>query len=124
MTATFVVPSPDELALVRTKAASYRLERAAYKTQIREGNVTVAAVFRAIAEGNQMVCHLRIEPFLRCYPAIGPVKAAGICAALGVSPQRRIGGLGRRQLASLRELLEERETTSGRRSSDTPLTSG
>ncbi|GAA3624824.1 hypothetical protein GCM10022200_03880 [Microbacterium awajiense] len=51
---------------------------------------------------------MRITEFLTAIPAIGDGKRDRILAELGISPVKRIGGLGTRQRAALWRFLDER----------------
>ena len=72
---------------------------------------TVASIDRDSSEAS-----LRVTDFLMSIPALGAKKVSGLMASLGISPRKRLGALGRRQSAELREFLVERARLRGEHS--------
>ena len=58
-----------------------------------------------IQEGkaNDIIGKMRVSALLESMPGVGKVRAAGIMDELGISPSRRVRGLGANQAAALRE---------------------
>ena len=63
---------------------------------------------RALAEPAAPVGAMRVPEFLTAIPAIGEGKRDRILQQLGISPVKRLGGLGSRQRDDLLRLLDER----------------
>lgn len=106
---TFTVPTNDELALVRTRAAEYRVARAAYKQRLNRGEVTVDEAFDAIRRDDPVVGNIRLGQFLRAFRGVGPKKAERIGYTVGAALDRRMGGLGRRQREGVYSILVNRQ---------------
>lgn len=53
---------------------------------------------------------LRVRELLTSIPGLGPARADRTLERLGISPRKRLGGLGVRQRERLREFLEARDT--------------
>ncbi len=63
---------------------------------------------RALAEPESPAGAMRVTEFLTSIPAIGEGKRDRILAELGISPVKRLGGLGARQRVDLRQFLDSR----------------
>ena len=79
-------------------AITARIERAQLRKMIREGEISVAAVFDD-AEKNPTGPAARMRPLelLLAVPGITEGQAHGILTRARVRPQRRLRGLGHRQ---------------------------
>jgi ribosomal protein S13 len=53
---------------------------------------------------------MRVSALLESMPGVGKVRAAGIMEELGISPSRRVRGLGANQAAALRAISRQRTT--------------
>lgn len=84
------------------KAAAARTARANFLRDLKAGNVSVAASLES-PEG--MVGKVPVRTFLKSCPGIGDAKADHIMERVGISPKRRVKGLGRRQRAELIAIL-------------------
>ena len=75
-------------------------ERAAVKNRLKHASGSVAEV---IAEGrtNEIIGKMRVSALLESLPGVGRVRAAAIIEELGISPTRRVRGLGANQAAAL-----------------------
>lgn len=103
-----VVPEVDRMAASQ-RALQRRRGRAALK---RDLTTRVASpqeiVRRAVADTDSDAATMRITDFLMALPAIGAGKRDRILEELHISPVKRLGGLGVRQLAALSEWLDHR----------------
>ncbi|MGL4257138.1 MAG: guanylate kinase, partial [Microbacterium sp.] len=63
---------------------------------------------RALAEPESPAGAMRVTEFLTSIPAIGEGKRDRILHDLGISPVKRLGGLGSRQRTQLQRFLDER----------------
>ncbi|NHI17108.1 guanylate kinase [Microbacterium excoecariae] len=101
-------PEVDRLAASR-KAVEARRARAGLKRDIAMRVVTPQSVLRrATADPRSAAGTLRVPEFLTAIPAIGAGKRDRILADLGISPVKRLGGLGGRQRDALRGWLDLR----------------
>lgn len=101
-------PEVDRIAASR-RAVEARRARASIKRDLSTRVVTPQTVIeRGFADPQSPEGTLRITDFLTALPAIGVGKRERFLKELDISPIKRIGGLGVRQRAVLRELLDER----------------
>lgn len=88
------------------KGVAIRQERALLKRKLADGVEDFLDVFDRAAEHTDKVASgLRVEPFLRCIPAIGTTKARGILDELGIRPSATLGGLRVNQRSAFRRTL-------------------
>ncbi|MFE7697460.1 guanylate kinase [Microbacterium keratanolyticum] len=98
----------DRVAAAR-RAVERRRARASIKRDLAMRVVSGQEVLRRAAEDPTSAAGtLRVPDFLTALPAIGAGKRDRILEALQISPVKRLGGLGVRQRAVLREWLDER----------------
>jgi len=101
-------PEVDRAAASR-RAVAARRARAALKKDIAMRVVTPQEVLRrAFADAASPSGTMRVTEFLTSIPAIGEGKRDRLLAELGISPVKRLGGLGARQRRALTRLLDER----------------
>lgn len=102
---------PREASLI---AVERRRARAAVKRTIESGERDPFAVARfAWDNAESAEASLRITEFLGSIAGIGAVKVPRILEALGISPRKRLGALGRHQIESLSEWLRSRPAMTG-----------
>lgn len=98
----------DRVAAAR-RAVERRRARASIKRDLAMRVVSGQEVLRRAAEDPTSAAGtLRVPDFLTALPAIGAGKRDRILETLQISPVKRLGGLGVRQRAVLREWLDER----------------
>ncbi|MBB2977035.1 guanylate kinase [Microbacterium endophyticum] len=108
MTQKQTPPDVDRVAASR-KAVAARQARASLKRDISTRVIAPSEVLaRATSDPTSASGTLRITDFLTALPAIGHGKRDRILAELEISPVKRLGGLGSRQLASLSAWLDTR----------------
>ncbi len=101
-------PEVDRVAASRAAVAARRA-RAAVKATISAGERNPLEVMRvAFAEPLGAEGKLRVTEFLTSIPAIGVTKMQRIMEDLGISPAKRLGGLGKHQRERLFDYLNER----------------
>lgn len=99
-------------------AVRRRQERAAVKKAIASGERDALEVARiAWDQDDSIEASLRVTEFLTSMRGIGPDRSTAIMDKLGISPRKRLGALGTRQIESLGEWLR---STSPRNSPDIP----
>lgn len=101
-------PEVDRAAASR-RAVAARRERAALKKDVTTRVITPQELLRrALADPTSAAGAMRVPEFLTAIPAIGEGKRDRILRDLGISPVKRLGGLGSRQRESLRRFLDAR----------------
>ncbi|GAA3645521.1 guanylate kinase [Microbacterium marinilacus] len=101
-------PEVDRAAASR-KAVAARRARASLKRDLATRVVTPQEVLRrAVADPASAAGTLRVPDFLTSLPAIGEGKRDRVLTDLGISPVKRLGGLGTRQLRALGDWLDQR----------------
>lgn len=90
--------SPDQIARAAEKALAVRRARAELKKDLKAGTLTLEDVF----EGEiQLAEKMRVAQILEALPGVGKATAADIIDELGISPTRRVRGLGHLQKRAL-----------------------
>ncbi|NII70945.1 guanylate kinase [Microbacterium ulmi] len=101
-------PDVDRVAASR-RAVAARRARAALKKDVAMRVITPQELLRrGLADPEAPAGAMRVTEFLTSIPAIGEGKRDRILAQLGISPVKRLGGLGTRQRAALQDYLDER----------------
>lgn len=86
-----------------------RRERASLKRDVATRVISPQELLRrALAAPTSPAGAMRVPEFLTAIPAIGEGKRDRILAQLGISPVKRLGGLGTRQRVALQRFLDER----------------
>jgi hypothetical protein len=102
--ATDATPLPVQLPEQRranlAKAALARAARKQLRKQITRGELSIAAVLDRV-EADPVVAKTRVADLLKALPGYGPVTVAALLSEIGIHPDRRVGGLGRRQRQAL-----------------------
>jgi guanylate kinase len=107
-------PDVDRRAASQAAVAARRA-RAAVKQSIASREMSPLTVLdRATAHPDGVEGRLRVTEFLLSVPAIGTTKMQDALSTLGISPAKRLGGLGRHQRLRLRDFLIDRENKAGR----------
>ncbi len=96
--------STEERDKARKKALAARIERAELKQSFGEGKTSFADVLDK-ADSSEAVARLKTLELLEALPGIGRVTAGKVLDELGISENRRIGGLGVKQRAALSDYL-------------------
>lgn len=101
-------PEVDRLAASR-RAVEARRARASLKRDVAMRVITPQELLRrALADPTSPAGTMRVTGFLTSLPAIGEGKRDRILAELGISPVKRLGGLGARQRRALQGFLDTR----------------
>ncbi|MGP0223113.1 MULTISPECIES: integration host factor, actinobacterial type [unclassified Paenarthrobacter] len=96
--------TPKERSDALEKAAKARAVRAAAKEKLKRGEVSVAELI-ASGGSDDAIARMRVVELLEALPGIGPVRAAGIMAEIGIAGSRRIRGLGVHQAKALVDFM-------------------
>lgn len=92
--------STQERAAARSKALTARQDRAALKADFAADRLSLAGVFTR-ADAEEAIGRLRTVDLLLALPGVGQVRAQEVMTVCGISPRRRLRGLGRRQRQAL-----------------------
>ncbi len=84
------------------KAAAARRTRAALKEELRQGAIGIDEVLRR-ADEDEAIGRAKVSDVLEALPNVGKVRAQRLMDDLGISPSRRLRGLGANQRARLSE---------------------
>ncbi len=95
------------------RAVAARQERAKVKEQITNGELFFFDLF---VDDRKSIARMKLVDLLQSVPGIGQSRAEIILERTGISPSRRIGGVGHRQLELLRQefLLIKNSRKSGK----------
>ena len=84
-------------------AVAARRSRAAFKEEIKVGKKSWKDAFSAQDES---IKKMRVRELIESLPGVGEVRAKNILEKAGISPTRRVGGVGRSQYEKLLELMK------------------
>ena len=84
------------------KAAASRHARAELRDKIKKGEVSLQEV---LDSDDPIAARMKVSALIESLPGYGKAKAAKIMNELGISPSRRVKGLGARQREQLLEVL-------------------
>lgn len=102
--------SDEQRAEALKKAAEARRERAAVKAKLKDSAGKRGKAVKDVlaqAEQNEVVGKLKVSALLESLPGVGKVKATQIMEEIGISPSRRIRGLGTHQAQKLVDHFSE-----------------
>jgi hypothetical protein len=94
----------EQRAEALEKAAVARRARAEVKSRLKDSPASVVGVIRQ-GQTDDVVGKMKVAALLEALPGIGKVRAQQIMQEVGISPTRRVRGLGARQITTLLELL-------------------
>ena len=86
------------------KAAAARHARAELREKIKKGDTTLQDV---LDSEDPIAARMKVSALIESLPGYGKAKAAKIMNELGISPSRRVKGLGARQREQLLEALNK-----------------
>ena len=96
--------SGEQRSAASAKAVANRRRRAEVKEQLRSGHLSWHDLL-TLAHADEVVAALRVQDALLCLPGVGPQRLQRFMRHAGISPGRRLRGLGPHQIASLSEVL-------------------
>ena len=94
--------SAEQLQSARKAATEARRARAELKNQVRAGKLTLAKALDKAAK-DEVLAHVRVVDLLKALPRVGEKRAAEIMERFDIAANRRVRGLGRHQVAGLKE---------------------
>ncbi|MEG0999232.1 MAG: integration host factor, actinobacterial type [Clostridiales bacterium] len=96
--------SPEARAAALKKAQKVRKDRAALRETMKAGQMAFKDVIAK--REDDVVGGMRVKYVLESLPGIGKVRAKEIMEKIGIDENRKIKGLGTRQVAALLETLK------------------
>lgn len=106
-----VTPPPVDRAAGTRAAIAARRARADLKAALRAGSVSPTELLDKLgpdSDRKSPEATLRVRDLLLTLHGVGPTRADQILTELGISPSKRLGGLGSRQRTRLRHWLDAR----------------
>lgn len=93
------------------KARASRVERKQAKADLSAGRRSFEEMLLAGAVDKDPVLKgMRVVELLKAVPGVGQARAAVIMEAVGVAPNRRLAGVGSRQITQLTQQVGQRST--------------
>ena len=96
--------SDEQRKAALEKAAAARHARAELRDKIKKGETTLEDV---LDSDDPIASRMKVSALIESLPGYGKAKAAKIMNELGISPSRRVKGLGARQREQLLEALSK-----------------
>ena len=96
--------SDEQRKAALEKAAAARHARAELRDKIKRGAITLEEV---LDSEDPIASRMKVSALIESLPGYGKAKAARIMTELGISPSRRVKGLGARQREQLLEALSK-----------------
>ena len=103
--------SPQARAAAPAKGVHARQVRAQVRAGLAEGSIAVADVLRdgqGPDDRGRILARMKVVDLLSSFRGIGPIRAADIMDAIGIAANRRVGGLGPRQVEEITHLIAVR----------------
>ncbi len=95
--------SADEKRDALLKAQEMRSKRAELRGRLKKGSVSLHEVLDAC--GDEVVAKMRVAYLIQSLPQVGKVTSKKIMEEIGINENRRVQGLGKRQISALLERL-------------------
>lgn len=92
--------TPEQRAAALQKAAVARRRRAEVKNHLKHDGASLMTVLNN-GENDDVIGKMKVSAVLEAMPGVGKVRAQRIMEKLGISPTRRVRGLGTNQRAAL-----------------------
>lgn len=91
--------SKEDRAKALAKAQQMRSKRTALRNELKSGKKTVADVLKN--RNDEVIGKMRVKYLLESLPQVGKVTAQKIMDEIGIDENRRVQGLGERQMKDL-----------------------
>lgn len=88
------------------KAMKLRKERAALRSQLASGVLTVRDLINLAERGDKAASGMRVKQMINALPGYGFKKTQALMHALSIAESKRVGGLGVNQAHALIEKLD------------------
>lgn len=95
----------EERLAALAKAAKLRADRANLRANLKSGTITYGDFMALADKGDEAARGTRVKQVISAMPGYSFAKTRDLMKKLGISENRRVRGLGARQLAALDELF-------------------
>ncbi len=92
--------SDEQRAAALVKATAVRSARRVFKEELSRGGMSLQDAIKR-AKADEALAGIRVRDLLQALPGVGPKRAETAMAEIGISPARRIRGLGAHQVKAL-----------------------
>ena len=96
--------SDEQRAAALEKAKIARVARKELREKIKNGEVSIEEVLNS---DDPIAARMKVSALIESLPGYGKAKATKIMDELGISPNRRVKGLGERQRENLLAVLSK-----------------
>jgi hypothetical protein len=96
--------TPGEKMQALAKAQEMRSLRADIRVKLKSGTMTLQEVFDVADD--EVIGRMRVSYLLQSLPQVGKVTSRRIMDEIGIHENRRVRGLGKRQVEALMERFE------------------
>ncbi|NLJ87003.1 MAG: hypothetical protein GX322_11320 [Firmicutes bacterium] len=93
--------TPGEKLQALAKAQEMRSQRAKIRVRLKSGEMTLREVLAN--SDNEVIGRMRVSYLLQSLPQVGKVTSRRIMKEIGIHENRRVQGLGKRQVEALME---------------------
>jgi len=93
----------DEKQRALKKAQEMRSKRAELRAKLKSGAVSLQEVLDACDD--EVIAKMRVAYLIQSLPQVGKVTSKKIMDEIGINENRRVQGLGKRQITALLERL-------------------
>jgi hypothetical protein len=103
--------TPEARAAAAAKGVRARQLRAQVRVGLADGSLRIGDVLRdgqGSDERGRMLARMKVVELLSSFRGIGPIRAAEIMEDIGIAANRRVGGLGSRQVEEITHLIATR----------------
>jgi hypothetical protein len=108
--------SIEDRAAAAARGVRARQLRAGLRAGLAEGSLRIEDVLAWAGredEDGRIIARMKVIDLLSSFRGVGPVRAAGIMQDIGIAANRRVGGLGQRQVDALIDVLGRRRGGGG-----------
>lgn len=92
----------DQRQAARTAATAARRRRAELKMRIASGEITLGQALD-VAVADDVLASIPVSALLKAIPRVGDKRAAAVMERHDIAANRRVRGLGHRQISGLKE---------------------
>lgn len=92
--------TPEQRSAALVKAAAARQARAALKVRLKSSGASLADVLDE-GQTDEAIGKMKVLAVIEAMPGVGKVRAQRLMEGLGISPSRRVRGLGSNQRQAL-----------------------
>lgn len=92
--------TPEERARALAQAKAARQRRAAVKSQVKDGSLSILQVIE-LASTDEVIAKMRVLELVESMSGVGKIRGKALLERLDISLTRRIQGLGRHQMNDL-----------------------